>query len=111
MNATQQMDLFSTQDMFATAIEAPISTTADPMPAAQPLAAGMTPDGRNLAGELMAIMQRHLAVSIFKLGEVHYHYTGRCHHQCELWREMDRLEEAGRVRCDFSTGERVWHLT
>lgn len=100
MNIDQQLlNHGITQDMFASVFD-------EPSPSAR-----ATPTGPDLAAELMTIMHVHRAISIFKLGDLHFELTGRCHHQCQLWETMNELEQAGRVRCDFSTGERVWHLT
>lgn len=99
MNLDQQLAAVGiTQDLFATVFESPVP------------AAPVKPTGPDLGSELMAIMRQHRAVSIFKLGELHFELTGRCHHQCQIWDVMFDLEQADKVRCDFSTGERVWHL-
>lgn len=97
MNLDQQLAAAGiTQDMFASVFNEPAPASAKPE--------------KDLASELMAIMRQHLAVSIFKMGELHFALTGRCHHQCQIWDVMFDLEQAGKVRCDFSTGQRVWHL-
>lgn len=63
-----------------------------------------------LTCDLMALMHAHRSISVFDLGRLFEVRTGRSEPACSLWAVMDDLERAGRVACDLTGRERVWHL-